>query len=216
MTSIRVVLVDDERLIRDGLRKILSVEPDITVVGEASNGVEAIQVVQAERPHVVVMDVKMPLLDGVATTRRLHAQHPESRILMLTTFDTDKYVFEGLRAGATGYLLKDAPAEHIVAGIRATTRGESPLQPSVAARVVAEFVRCPPSTAQVTEPSQPLSPRECEILHLVAGGFSNRDIADRLIITEQTVKRHMSNILAKLDVNDRTRAVENARRLGMI
>jgi DNA-binding NarL/FixJ family response regulator len=216
MTTIQVVLVDDERLIRDGLRKILSIEPDMTVVGEASNGMEAIQIVTATQPDVVVMDVKMPVLDGVAATRRLHAQHPESRILMLTTFDTDKYVFEGLRAGATGYLLKDAPAEQIVAGIRATARGESSLQPSVAARVVAEFVRCPPSSPAAGEISEPLSPREREILHLVARGLSNRNIADRLIITEHTVKRHMTNILAKLAVDDRARAVEQARRLGMI
>jgi DNA-binding NarL/FixJ family response regulator len=216
MTIIRVILVDDERLILDGLRKILSVEPDIEVVAEASNGMDAIRAARAVQPHVVVMDVKMPVLDGVATTRRLRAEQPGTRILMLTTFDLDEYVFEGLRAGATGYILKDATGSQIVEGIRAAARGESSLQPSVAARVIAEFVRLPPAITSLAQPSEPLSQREREILHLVARGLSNRDIADRLIITENTVKRHMTNILAKLEVSDRTRAVEHARSLGIL
>lgn len=215
--TIRVLLVDDQALFREGLATLLMVWDDLTIVGEAANGEEAITAAQAHRPDVILMDLRMPVLDGVAATRRLRELLPESRVIVLTTFDDDEHVFEGLRAGAAGYLLKDVSSEKLVEAIRTTARGESFLQPSVAAKVLAEFSRvgatAPPTQQGLVEP---LSERELEILRLVAEGQSNREIGATLFITEGTVKNHVTNILGKLNVRDRTQAALKARKLGLI
>ena len=178
MMPIRLLLVDDQTMFRDGLRTLLSVQPGCEVVGEAANGEEAVRLVGTHHPQVVLMDVRMPVLDGVAATRKLHTTHPECRVIVLTTFDDDEYVFEALRAGAVGYLLKDAPSQKLFEAIRAAARGESFLQPSVAAKVVAEFTRLANSApAQPQSLPDPLSEREIEILRWVALGHSNREIA---------------------------------------
>jgi len=217
--TIKIILVDDQMLFREGLSTLLSVHDDIEVVGEAENGAEAIKLVAKLKPDVVLMDVRMPILDGVAATRKLNQDHPKSRVIMLTTFDDDEYVFEGLRAGAVGYLLKDVPSKKLVEAIRAAAKGESFLQPSVAAKVVAEFMRMSGNTA-VSPPQQslidPLSNRELEILNLVASGASNREIATSLFIAEGTVKNHVTNILGKLGVRDRTQAALKAKEQGLI
>lgn len=215
---IRLLLVDDQALFREGLRTLLSVRPDIEVVGEAGNGEDALQLVEKLHPAVVLMDIQMPVLDGVAATRHLKATHPEVRVIMLTTFDDDEKVFDGLRAGAVGYLLKDAPSEKLVEAIRAAALGESFLQPSVAAKLVAEFTRLSESPAP--KPSQPLveplSDRELEILRLIADGASNKEIATALVIAEGTVKNHVTNLLGKLGVTGRLQAVNKARELGIL
>ena len=217
MSAIRILLVDDQALFREGLRTLLSVQGDLEVVGEAGNGEEALRLALSLRPAVVLMDLQMPVLDGVAATRRLHESLPECRVIVLTTFDDDEYVFEGLRAGAVGYLLKDAPSAKLIEAIRAAARGESFLEPSVAAKVVAEFMRLANQAPRLAEPLvEPLSEREREILRLVASGASNREIAARLVIAEGTVKNHVTNILAKLDVKDRTQAALRARELGLL
>lgn len=212
---IRILLADDQALFREALRMLISSQSDLEVVGEAANGQEAIKLAASFQPHVVLMDLQMPVLDGVAATRHLHSQQPDCRVIALTTFDSDDYVFECLRAGAVGYLLKDAPSENLFAAIRAAARGESFLQPSVTTRVLAEFTRLSdqPSTNTSTL-IEPLSDREREILRLIAKGSTNREIADALFITEGTVKNHVTNILSKLEVRDRTQAALKARELG--
>jgi DNA-binding NarL/FixJ family response regulator len=216
--TIRVLLVDDQALFREGLRTLLSVWPDLLVVGEANNGQEALAMAEAVQPDVVLMDLRMPVLDGVAATRQLLAIRPLTKVIVLTTFDDDEHVFDGLRAGAVGYLLKDVPSEKIVEAIRAAAQGQSFLQPSVAAKVVAEFARLaaisPTPTPQPLV--EPLSERELEILALLAAGDSNKEIAQQLYITEGTVKNHITSILGKLGVRDRTQAALKARELGLI
>ncbi len=212
--SITVLLADDQALFREGLRTLLSVQPGIEVVGEAANGEEAIRSVEKLRPAVVLMDLQMPVLDGVAATRHIHSAQPECKVIVLTTFDDDEYVFEGLRAGAVGYLLKDVPSERLIEAIRLAARGESFLQPSVAYKVISEFARLTRKTdRQLVEP---LSNRELEILALVASGSSNKEIGAALFIAEGTVKNHLTNILGKLGARDRTQAALKARELGLI
>ena len=217
MNPIRVLLVDDQALFREGLHTLLSVHADLAVVGEAGNGQEALERAAALQPDVVLMDVQMPVLDGVAATRRLRAALPACRVILLTTFDDDEYVFEGLRAGAAGYLLKDAPSVRLVDAIRAAARGESFLQPSIAAKVVAEYTRlagsAPPASGSLPEP---LTEREREILRLLAGGASNKEIAAQLFLAEGTVKNHVTNILGKLGVSGRLQAANKARELGLL
>jgi len=215
---IRIMLVDDQALFREGLRTLLSVQPDLEVVAEAPDGEAALQLAARLRPAVVLMDVQMPVLDGVAATRRLRAAQPDCRVIMLTTFDDDEKVFEGLRAGAVGYLLKDVSSEKLVEAIRAAARGESFLQPSVAAKVVAEFSRLAEQVSFSRQDSlaEPLSEREIEVLRLVAQGATNREIAASLVLAEGTVKNHVTNILGKLDVHDRTQAAIRARELGLL
>jgi DNA-binding NarL/FixJ family response regulator len=221
---IRVLLVDDQALFREGLSTLLSVYPDVQVVGEAGNGEEALTQVAALQPDVVLMDLRMPVLDGAAATRRLRAAHPHIQVIVLTTFDDDEHIFEGLRAGAVGYLLKDVPSTRLVEAIRTTARGESFLHPSVATRLVAEFYRLgdiPSPASGATTPTstpllEPLSERELEILRHLSQGASNREIANVLYITEGTVKNHITNILGKLGVRDRTQAALKARELGLI
>ena len=216
---IRLLLVDDQALFREGLHTLLSLHEDLQVVGEAGNGLEALAAADALRPDVVLMDLRMPILDGVATTRRLLAAHPATRVIVVTTFDDDELVFDGLRAGAVGYLLKDVSSDKLVEAIRAAARGESFLQPSIAAKVLAEFNRLERSAAPPPSPpplAEPLSERELEILRLLAAGDSNKEIAAALFIAEGTVKNHVTNILGKLDARDRTQAALRARELGLI
>jgi DNA-binding NarL/FixJ family response regulator len=196
----------------------------LDVVGEASNGQEAVDAVEKLTPDVVLMDLRMPVLNGVAATRQITDSTANSRVIVLTTFDDDEYVFDGLRAGAVGYLLKDVPSARLVEAIRATARGESFLEPSVAAKVVAEFSRMSDlearSESKTAAPQQkliePLSERELEILGVLATGASNREIANKLFITEGTVKNHITNILGKLGVRDRTQAALKAKDMGLI
>lgn len=214
--KIRILLVDDQNMFRAGMRLLLSSQADFEIVGEAVDGEDAIAKVNAFKPQVVLMDLRMPVLDGAAATRRLKATHPEVRVLVLTTFDEDAAIFDGLRAGAIGYLLKDAPTDTLYEAIRAAARGESFLQPSVAARVVAEFARLSEQSPAAAGLAEPLSPREIEILRLLANGATNREIANQLVLAEGTVKNHVTNILTKLDVSDRTRAAIKARELGLL
>ncbi|MCO5203443.1 MAG: response regulator transcription factor [Anaerolineae bacterium] len=216
-STIQLLLVDDQSLFREGLRTLLSVWPDLAVVGEASNGEEAIEQAQLLRPDVVLMDLRMPVLDGVAATQRIRQTVPTSQVIILTTFDDDEYVFEGLRAGAVGYLLKDVSSTKLVEAIRSAARGETFLQPSVAAKVVAEFTRLSQSAETRPQPLvEPLSNREMEILEILATGASNKEIAAQLFIAEGTVKNHVTNILGKLGVRDRTQAALKAKELGLI
>jgi DNA-binding NarL/FixJ family response regulator len=219
-TPIKLLLVDDQALFREGLHILLSVWDDLEVIGEASNGQEAIQLATQLHPDVILMDIRMPVLDGVAATRHLHLSQPASKIIILTTFDDDAYVFEGLRAGAVGYLLKDVPSEKLVEAIRATARGDSFLEPSVAAKLVAEFARLSAGGGN-TAPQQhqlpePLSEREQEILRFIASGASNKEIALQLHLAEGTVKNHVTNILGKLNVRDRTQAALLGKELGLL
>lgn len=217
MSPIRVFLVDDQALFREGLRVLLSLLPDIEIVGEAANGQEAVNRLATTRPDLVLMDLRMPLLGGVEATRRLRAADPRVCVIVLTTFDDDDDVFEALRAGAAGYLLKDAPAEQLAEAIRAAARGESFLQPSIAAKVVAEFNRLSDRQKPPRPPvANPLSQREHEVLRQLANGRSNKEIAQVLDLAEGTVKNHMTNILDKLGVLDRTQAALKAREMGIL
>jgi DNA-binding NarL/FixJ family response regulator len=217
MNPIRVLLVDDQALFREGLHTLLSVHPGIQVVGEAANGEEAVRCVTTLQPKVVLMDLRMPVLGGVEATRRVRAADASCQVIVLTTFDDDEDVFEALRAGAAGYLLKDGPSGKLVEAIRATARGESFLEPSITAKVVAEFNRL----SNIRRPApptmlEPLSDRESEVLRYLAQGKSNKEIAAALGLAEGTVKNHMTNILGKLGVLDRTQAALKAREYGLI
>ena len=218
MPEIRVLLADDQQLMREGLRVLLDLIPDICVAGEASNGAEAIERARQLEPDVVLMDVQMPKLDGVAATRQIQETCPEVKIIILTTFDDDEYVFEGLRAGAAGYLLKDVSSEQLAEAIRAAACGEAFIHPSVTRKVVAELTRLTERERVRREQPliEPLSPREMEVLALLAKSLSNQEIADRLYIAPGTVKNHVSNILSKLDARDRTQAVLQAQELGLL
>jgi DNA-binding NarL/FixJ family response regulator len=219
MKRVRVLLVDDQLLFREGLATLLSVRSEVEVVGEAANGLEALERVATLKPHVVLMDLRMPVLNGVEATRRLRAAHPDVRVVALTTFDDDEDVFEALRAGALGYLLKDVSADKLIEAIRAAARGESFLQPSVAAKVVNEYTRLAETQTPtpITEaPVEELSEREVQVLRLLASGASNKEIAVALNLAKGTVKNHVTNVLGKLGVRDRTQAALQAKALGLI
>jgi DNA-binding NarL/FixJ family response regulator len=214
---VRVLLVDDQALFREALATLLEVRPEIEVVGEAADGAEALDRVAALQPDVVLMDLHMPVLDGIAATRRLRVERPEARVLALTTFDDDEDVFAALRAGAVGYLLKDVSGDRLVEALLAAARGESVLQPSVAARVVARFAELPDDAPPRPQPLVvPLSDRELEVLRLLADGGSNREIAAAMFLAEGTVKNHVTNVLAKLGARDRTQAALRGRSLGLV
>ena len=212
-TPIRVVLVDDQEMIRSGLRLLLEAEPDIKVVGEAGDGAEALEVVRWRHPDVVLMDVQMPRVDGIAATRALAAGADAPRVVILTTFDLDEYVFEALRAGASGFVLKNAPAAELVAAVRVVAAGEALLAPSVTRRVIAAFGhrRAP---AEAARDLGRLSAREREVLLLVARGRSNAEIAAELVLGEATVKTHLSSLFGKLGLRDRVEAVIYAYEFG--
>ncbi|MBK9240239.1 MAG: response regulator transcription factor [Acidobacteria bacterium] len=215
MTSVRVVLVDDQALFREGLRTLLSTRADIEVVGEAADGAQAVVMVGQTQPAVVLMDLQMPVMDGVQATAKLRERYPEVRVLVLTTFDDEGNVFGALRAGAAGYLLKDVSLDTLVSAIHAAARGECFLQSTVTGTVVDAVTRMMTAGPTATALVLPLSPREREILALVSTGASNKEIADRLCLAEGTVKNHVTNILVKLDVRDRTQAALRARSLGL-
>jgi DNA-binding NarL/FixJ family response regulator len=212
-----LVIVDDQGMVRAGFRSLLAAEPDLDVVGEAADGEEAVEVVTRLRPDVTLMDIRMPRLDGIAATRQLVEARVPTKVLVLTTFDLDEYVFEALRAGASGFLLKDAPAEELAAAIRVVAAGDSLLAPGVTRRVIDAFVRraAPVSPAKDARLAQ-LTPREVEVLGLLARGLSNLDIATRLFVSEGTTKTHVSNVLMKLGLRDRVQAVIFAYENGVV
>lgn len=214
---IRVLIADDQALFREGLRTLLSTRPEVEVVAEAANGLEALAMAAQLQPAVVLMDLQMPEMDGVQATARMRDRHPDIPVLVLTTFDDDANLFGALRAGAAGYLLKDVSSETLVAALQAATRGESFLQSTVTGRVVAAFARLmEEGGVRADALVLPLSPREREILAQLGTGASNKEIADRLNLAEGTVKNHVTNILSKLDVRDRTQAALRARQLGLV
>lgn len=217
MRPVRVLLVDDQALFREALATLLAVREEVEVVGEAANGREALECAARLRPDVVLMDLRMPELDGIAATRRLRAQQPDVRVLALTTFDTDEEVFAALRAGAVGYLLKDVSSARLVEAVLAAARGESVLQPSVAAKVVARVAALPDEAVpRPRPPVVPLSERELAVVRLLAEGRSNREIAADLFLAEGTVKNHVTALLGKLGARDRTQAALRARALGLL
>jgi DNA-binding NarL/FixJ family response regulator len=215
MSPIRVVLVEDQPVYRQGLRSLLTGYPDIEVVGEAADGAEGLMRIAATRPAVALMDLRMPKMDGVEATRRIRDRYGFCQVIVLTTFDDDELVYDALTAGAIGYLLKDAGAEQIATAIRTAAEGECFLQPAIATKVVSALARLRAPRAGAAALREPLSERESEVLRLLAHGMSNKRIAQRLNLAEGTVKNYMTNILAKLEVSDRTQAVVKARGLGI-
>ena len=215
---IRVAIVDDQAMVRAGFTSLLDAEPDIEVVGDAADGEAAVELVCRLKPDVTLMDIRMPLLDGISATRRLVEARVETRVLVLTTFDLDQYVFDALRAGASGFLLKDATAEELASAIRVVAAGESLLAPGVTRRVIDAFVRRAPTSPRATVDPRlsSLTPREFEVLGLIARGLSNLDIAERLYVSEGTTKTHVSNLLAKLGLRDRVQAVVFAYEVGVV
>ncbi len=215
--NIKILLADDQALFREGLHTLLSVQDGFEVIGEANNGEEVLRMSAQNQPDVVLMDMRMPVMNGAVATRRMEESFPNCRVIALTTFDDDEYVFDALRAGAVGYLLKDVSSEKLFEAIRTAARGEYFLQPSITAKVVSEFARIAPHTANDTTPlADPLSSRELEVLTLVATGANNKEIANTLFIAEGTVKNHLTSILSKLQARDRMQAAIRARELGIL
>jgi DNA-binding NarL/FixJ family response regulator len=213
---IRVVIADDQGMVRAGFRSLLESEPDIEVVGDAADGEQAIAAVRRLRPDIVLMDIRMPGLDGLEATRRLVRDGATPRILVLTTFDLDEYVFDALRAGASGFLLKDATAEELASAVRLLAQGNALLAPAVTRRVIEAFGQLPVRDAAAVERIADLSPREVEVLRLLARGRSNAEIARELVVSEATAKTHVSNVLAKLRLRDRIQAVIFAYESGLV
>jgi DNA-binding NarL/FixJ family response regulator len=222
MAKIRVLLADDQAIIRTGLTIILNHQDDIEVVGQAADGLEAVELAQKLQPDVVLMDIKMPHLNGIQATRQIVSALPRTQIIILTTYDTDDWVFDGIRAGAVGYLLKDTSGDNLAEAVRGALRGESQMDPTVARKVLREFqhatsmgrASAPPAPHE--EPLEKLTDREEEILKLLAAGLSNKEIAQELSLSEGTVKNHISAILGKLHANDRTQAVLTALKRGLV
>jgi DNA-binding NarL/FixJ family response regulator len=215
--TVRVLIADDQHLVRTGLKVILDSEPDIEVIGEATHGREAVSMTRELRPDVAVMDIRMPELDGIEATKQItaHNREPRTRVLMLTTFDLDEYVFEALRAGASGFLLKDAPATQLAASVRMIAAGDALLAPTITRRLIEQFVAARPA-APPPPGLDELTPRELEVFRLVAKGMSNAEIAAELVIGEATVKTHLTRLLMKLDLRDRVQAVVLAYETGVI
>jgi DNA-binding NarL/FixJ family response regulator len=213
--TVRVVIADDQQLVRAGFAMILSTAKDIEVVAEATNGQEAVTLAASLQPDVVLMDIQMPGIDGIEATRRIISD-THARVLILTTFDLDEYVYEALRAGATGFLLKDTPPEQLIAAVRTAQQGNALLAPSVTRRLIEEFIQPRPRTAPATPQLDHLSPREAEVFGLLARGLTNHEIAAQLIVGENTVKTHVARILTKLDLRDRVQAVVLAYEAGLV
>ncbi|WP_396655191.1 response regulator [Microbacterium sp.] len=212
----RVLIADDQQLVRTGFRLILDLEPDMEVVGEAADGQECVHAVARDDPDVVLMDIRMPVLDGIQATRRLTEAGSRARVLVLTTFDLDEYVFEALRAGAAGFLLKDAPREQLLAAIRQVEAGDALLAPTITRRLIERFVQAPLPDDALRRRLASLSPREAEVLGLVAQGRTNAEIAAELFVTDATVKTHIARMLAKLGARDRIQAVVMAYEGGFV
>jgi DNA-binding NarL/FixJ family response regulator len=213
---IRVVVADDQDLVREGLRLMLDAEPDIEVAGEARTGIEVLSATRRHDPDVVVMDIRMPDLDGIEATARLTRTGARARILMLTTFGLDEYVYGALRAGASGFLLKDATRDQLAAAVRTVSAGAALLAPAITRRLIEDFCSTPPHEEALRQVSARLSGRELEVLRLIAAGSSNAEIADRLFLGEATVKSHVAHILAKLDLRDRVQIVAFAYESGLV
>ena len=215
MTSL--LIADDQALVRVGLRKILETEPGLVVAGEAADGEDAIAQARRLQPDLVLMDIRMPVLDGIEATRRIVRDRPSTRVLILTTFGLDQYVYDALRAGASGFMLKDAPPEEIAAAVRIVAAGEALLAPAVTRTVIEEFARREPPPARRPPPALvELTPREREVLELLAGGRSNAEICDQLVVSEATAKTHVARVLQKLDLRDRVQAVIYAYESGLV
>ena len=214
--SIRLVLADDEAMVRSGLRLILDAETDIEVVGEAQDGEEALELTRRRRPDVLLMDIRMPGLDGIAAAERLIEEDASTRVLLLTTFGHDDYLFRALRAGTSGFLLKSAPAEDLVRAIRTVAAGDALLAPAVTRRVIAEFAHRPASLEAPPPELAELTPREHEVLVLLAGGLTNAEIAERLVVSDATIKTHVARVLMKLGLRDRVQAVVLAYEAGVV
>ena len=212
---IRVLIADDQALVRTGFRVILDAEPDLKVVGEAADGRETIDAAARLHPDVVLMDIRMPNLDGIEATRRLTRGERAPRVLILTTFDLDEYVYEALRAGASGFLLKDAGADELLHAVRVVAAGDALLSPSITRRLIADYARRPSPSEQPAALAE-LTPRELEVLRLVARGLSNAEIARQLVLGDATVKTHVARIFQKLDLHDRAQAVVLAYESGLI
>jgi DNA-binding NarL/FixJ family response regulator len=215
--TIRVAVVDDQEVVRSGFAALLATQADLEVVGTAGDGAEAIDLCEEQRPDVVLMDVRMPTMDGLEATRRIAAELGSgTRVLMLTTFDLDEYVYEALAAGASGFLLKDATAEALFEAVRVVASGDALLAPSVTRRLISELARLRPSVPVQPDHIRELTPRETEVLRLIAEGLSNGEIAERLIVSEETVKTHVSRVLTKLSLRDRAQAVGVAYESGLV
>jgi NarL family two-component system response regulator LiaR len=212
-TTMKVVICDDQAIVRDGLEMLLKLEPDIEVVGLAEDGAAAIDIVANKTPDLVLMDLKMPIMNGVEATRQIRTKYPEVKVLVLTTYDDDEWVFDAIQAGASGYLLKDTPRDEVVKAVRGTVTGKTYVDPSVAGKVLRQ------ASSHQTQPAtlitSKLTDREIEVLRLIAKGLNNTDIADRLFLSEGTVRNHVSTILAKLGVSDRTQAAVIAIQHGL-
>jgi DNA-binding NarL/FixJ family response regulator len=213
---ITLVLADDQDLVREGLRLMLDAEPDLSVVGEAADGEQALAAVRRHDPDVLVVDIRMPQLDGIEATRRLAASGSRTRVLVLTTFDLDEYVYRSMQAGASGFLLKDARREQLAAAVRTVAAGESLLAPAITRRLIEDFCRRPPPSAALPEAAAGLSDRELDVVRLIAAGLSNAEIASRLFLGETTVKSHVARVLAKLGLRDRIQVVVFAYETGLV
>ena len=215
MEPIKVLIADDQRLMREGLATLLALADDIEIVGQASDGAAAIELTKQLMPDVILMDLQMPNVDGVTATRTIRSIQPDTQVIILTTFDDDEYLMSGLRAGACGYLLKDMPSEQLADAIRSAAKGDSPIEPAMARKLV-NLVAQTASLQPAPRVASELSEREIEVLRLIAGGFSNKEIAEQLVIAEGTAKNHVSNILGKLEARDRAQAVARAKELGWL
>jgi DNA-binding NarL/FixJ family response regulator len=217
VSDVRIVVADDHEVVRSGFAELLDSQPEFTVIATAANGFEAVQITREHEPDVVLMDIRMPGMDGIEATRRITQAAPDrTRVLVLTTFDLDQYVYDALRAGASGFLLKDVTAERLIDAVHIIAAGEGLLAPTITRRLISEFAHRPSAASEPPAALEELTPRETDVLRLLAAGLSNAEIATRLVVTEETVKTHVSRILSKLSLRDRTQAVITAYESGLI